>query len=897
MIQKELWYNLSVSEILKKFKTSQAGLSQKEAVGRLKKFGPNELPREKRLTWFKIFLSQFKSPLVYILLLAAVITLILQEFIDMAVIIAAVFINVIVGFFQEYKADQALWQLKKLTKIEAKVIRQGILHQIDSAEIAPGDIIIFEAGDKIPADGRLIEVNNLEIAEAALTGESVPSTKIDNVLKRGTALADRENMVYMGTTVERGKGRAVVTATGVQTEIGRIAVIVREIPEEKSPLQKKLKKLTARLTLILGVISAGIFTFGFLTGQPFFEMLITTVALAVAAIPQGLPASVSIILAIGMQKILKRKGLVRQMVAAETLGATTVICTDKTGTLTKGVMRVSQVLTGSRELLQGKHKVFTLPGRAEEIGHILALEISLLCNNSFIENPEDQLKDWIIRGDSTETALLLAAVQAGLNRSQLEKESPRLAEVPFDSEKKYMVTMNKLDSQHNILYLKGAPEVILEMSSAINVDGKESKLTPNKIKILKKTYEDLTRKGLRVLGVGYRKVKIQNSKALEELCCDFIFVGFIGLKDPLRKEAKETLRKIYQAGIRPVVVTGDHKLTARAIFEELGFPVKSDRIMEGVELDQLSDAELKQKITEIDVFARVEPKHKIRIVDAWQARGQVVAMTGDGVNDAPALKSADIGVALGSGTDVAKETADIVVTDDNLSTLVAAVEQGRIIFENIRKVTLYFLIDSFTEIILIGGSLLLGLPLPLLAAQILWVNLVEDSFPSIALAFEPGEREVMKDRPRKLTEPILDTEIKVLIFVIGIITDLFLFLLFIWLLGRDYSMEYIRTIIFITLGLDSLFYVFSCRSFRHTIFTRSIFTNKLLIAAVLTGMMFILIGVYMPIMRTVLRTVPLSFSDWLIPVGLSVLGVILIEITKEIFIIRGRRKKFSEAVY
>lgn len=892
MDKKILWYNIPVKLCFKLLKSRETGLNKREVNLRLKKFGYHKLPEERRLTWFEIFLAQFKNPLVYILVIAAAITLMLKEYIDLAVILVAVLINILIGFSQEYKADATLWQLKKLVQLKAKVIREGLEHEINIEELVPGDIIILEAGDQVPADARVIEAINLKVNEAALTGESVPSIKVAKTLEKGLSLADRENMVYMGTTVEQGRGRGLITATGLETQLGKITALVKETPREITPLQKKLAVFSKTLGLILILICLVIFIFGYFRGRSVFELFLTTVALAVAAIPEGLPASVAVVLAIGMRRILKKNGLVRRMVSAETLGATTVICTDKTGTLTEGKMRVSHIVTSGKEIAEDDHKVVELPGLVEEESHLLALEIGLLCNNAFIENPDEELEDWLIRGEAMEQALLLAAVQAGLDKRELEKKLPRTDEIPFDAEKKFMATLHRIDKNTNIAYIKGAPETVLEMSAFASTDGGKEKLDSQKKKILKLTNEKLTRKGLRVLAVGYRKQDIlkDGKKNLAELCQKITFVGFIALKDPLRREAKETLSLCYKAGLRPVLITGDHKFTAQAIFEELGFPVKEERILEGFDLDKISDEELQKKVKNIDVYARVEPKHKLRIIDAWQARGEVVAMTGDGVNDAPALKTADIGVALGSGTDVAKETSDLILMDDNLSTLVAAVEEGRIIFENTRKVILFLLIDSFTEIILIGGSLFLGLPLPLLAAQILWVNLVEDTLPDIALALEPGEKDVMKDLPRKLSEPILNFEMKTMIFIVGIIADTVLLFLFWWLLGKTSDLNYIRTIIFVAVGVNSLFYVFSCRSFRYTIFNKNPFSNKYLLGAVFIGFVLVLLGVYCPVFQIVLRTTPLASNDWILPIFLAFGQIILIEVIKKIFIVNQHKK-------
>jgi Ca2+-transporting ATPase len=869
----------STKQTEEKLRTNlKLGLSQKEAEKRKKQYGPNKLPEEKPLSWLYFLWSQFKSPLVYVLCMAAGISLILGEYIDFWIIIAAIAINVSIGFFQEYKASRTLQQLKKLVQLKAKVLRSGIEYEIDVEELVPGDIIFLEAGDKISCDARLFETINFSTTEASLTGESLPSTKSTQALDKDTPLADRENMIYMGTQVARGKAKAAVCATGENTELGRIALMVKETPEEDTTLQKKIAYLSKILGIFLAAVTIIIFIIGLLRGHSGFEMLLTSVALAVAAIPEGLPAAVAITLALAMQKILERKGLVKRLIAAETLGSTSIICTDKTGTLTKGEMAVSHIVTWEQKNQTAKN---------------LALKISLLNNDAVIENPEAELEEWKVLGSPTEKALLLAAAQAGFDKSELETQMPRIDEIPFSGERKYMATLHKQNAK-NVIYLKGAPEKIINKSSHFYNNGRIKKISQGKNKELESQLLELTNKGLRVLAVAYKDTQDNRLKA--EKLEGFTLVGFIALKDPLRKEARETIDLCQKAGIRIIIVTGDHKMTAKAIAQELGLDILERNILEGPDLDKMNDDELRQAITEIDIFARIEPKHKVRIVDAWQAQKEVTAMIGDGVNDAPALKSADIGVALGSGTDVTKETSEIIILDNNLATLVAAVEQGRVAFENIRKVTLYLLADAFSEVLLIGGALLLGFPLPILAAQILWVNIVEDGLPDIALAFEPGEKQVMEDKPRKIKEPIVNLEMKILIFAIGIIDDIILLGLYWWLLKQgELDLNHIRTIIFVALSIDSLLYVFACRSLRFSIFRKNPFSNRFLVIAVLIGAFFMVLGVYLPFLQKILQTVSLTPEQWILPIVLAVFELILIEIVKEIFIIK-RRHKLLKAV-
>ena len=878
------WHALEIRKILAYLKTADSGLSRAEAKRRLAKHGPNKLPEEKRLTRLKIFLDQFKSPLIYILLIAAAITLFLRDFIDMGVILATVFLNTVIGFFEENKAERAIERLKLVLEYKTKVLRDGREYKINAEELVSGDIILVEAGDKIMADARLIKTKNLQIDEAVLTGESMPSPKFAKILEMGAALADRENMVYMGTSVVRGRGAAVVVATGHKTELGEIAMALREIDKEKTPLQKQLMNLSKWLAVGFSLLCLVLFLIGVLQGRSFFEMFLVVVAVAVASVPEGLVISMTVVLAVGMQRILRKKALVRRLVAAETLGSVSIICSDKTGTLTLGKMLVDHIFT-EQEGEKTKMKV---------------LGIGLLCNNAVIENPDDELKDWIIFGDPTDQALLSAAVQAGLDKEDLERGMPRIDEIPFDEEKKYMATLHlneKIEKQRNgrTIYVKGAPEKIISMSSRLEINGQVEKFPPEKINKFKRKIDDLARKGLRLLAVAYKEAPGAESFSEQNLN-NLVLVGLIALKDPLRQEAKEAIKLCRQAGIRPVLVTGDHKLTAQAIAQEVGLSAEEKNILEGQELDKISDTEFHKILKNIDVYARVEPRHKLRIIDAWQKRGEVVAMTGDGVNDAPALKKADVGVALGSGTDVAKEVSDIVLLDNNFNAIVGAVEQGRSIFENLRKALVYFFSDGFCEVIIIGSGLLLGLPLPVLAAQILWVNLIEHSVPAMALAFEPEEKDLMLEKPRKKDGPILNLEMKVLIFLIGILTDLILFGLFYYLWKSTGDLAYARTMTFAGLAVDSLFYVWSCKSLRSSLWQKNPFKNKFFNLGIAFSWAMLLAALYIPFLQKILKITLLGWRDWVILLGLGFLNIILIEIVKYIFIVRDRKSVIKSVI-
>ena len=863
MAKEILWHNLSWREAVKKLKSdSEDGLGEKEIKAQREKFGRNLLPEEKPLPKLKIFLEQFKSPLIYILVIAGIVVLFFKEFTDAVVIFGAVFLNTFVGYFQENKAGQALRKLKNIVKIKAQVIREGNIKIIDSERLVPGDIFNLSPGDKVPADGRIIESYNLKINEMALTGEWLSAEKKSDVFPEKTPLADRDNMVYMGTVVENGKAKVVVVSTGLETEIGKVAQMVREAKEEKTPLQKKLARFSKIVGGVIIAICIVIFIEGVITGNTLLEMFEVAVAVAVAAIPEGLPVAMTVILALGMQRILKKKGLVRKLASAETLGSTSVIATDKTATLTEGKMKVTEVIAETKN------------------DRNLTLKIATLSNEAFIENPEEAMEKWIIQGRPTDKALLSAGIEAGINRKELEKRMLKIAEFPFSPVNKFLAKAFSLNKKEDILYVLGAPEKLLEMSKYFRKGRKEESLSSQKRNELKDTLEELTGKGLRVVAVAYKKIN-----NLKDLFDNLVFVGMIGLKDPIRKEVKKAIKICRQAGMRPIIVTGDHRLTAKSVAQELGFKVKKENIMEGKELDQLSDKEFEERVKDIQIYARVEPKHKMRIIQAWQEKGEVIAMTGDGINDAPALKKADIGIAIGSGTEVAKEVSDLVLLTDNFNIIVAAVEEGRSIIDNVRKVITYLLSDSFTETILIGVGLFFGC-LPITAVQILWVNLIEDGLPNIALAFEPKEKDLMKQKPQGHDIPLLNREMKVLIFVIGLITDFILLGLFFCLWKLDHDIAHIRTMVFACLSIDSIFYVFSCKSLRKNIWQINLFSNKFLVFAWLFSVTILMAAIYLPPFQILLKTVPLGLNDLLIVFGIGLTELMLIEATKYYFIVR-----------
>ncbi len=906
MEQKEIfWHALAIDEAGKELNVNLSeGLEETEVKERHRIFGFNAFPEEKPKSRLKIFLGQFKSPLIYTLVIAGGITLFLKDLTDSIILFAIVFLNVLIGFFQENKTSKILIELKKIIKEKARVIRDGNEKEINAIDLVPGDIFVLEAGDRVPADGRLIKAYSLKINESVLTGEWLAKETLIDKLSKDTPLADRNNMVYSGTIVEEGKGIAIATATASRTEIGKIAQLVKRTKEEKTPYQIKIIRFSRLIATIIFLVTTLIFISGIIAGKDFLEMFTVSVAMAVAAIPEGLPVAVTLVFTFGMREVLRRKGLVKNLLAAEILGSTSIICTDKTGTLTEAKMQVAGIFTGTKELLSDG-EVYTK--KVDQNGlesHITVLKIATLCSDAYIENPEDEIHRWIIRGRPIDKALLLAGTQAGLSKKELEKNYPCHDELLFDSSYKYSAGLHHLNDNEDVIYIIGAPEKILGMSRFIELDGKQEIFNDKKAAELTNKLESLTGKALRVIAIGYKKIKkttlrhqlklvrdgqsdiqqkeIKNhkQKIYEEHLTDLVFVGFIALKDPLRKDVKEAIRLCRKAGMRPIIVTGDHKLTAQAIARELDFPAEEKNIIEGIELEKLSDEEFGKRLNDISIYSRVEPKHKLKIIQAWQARGEVVAMTGDGINDAPALKKANIGVALGSGTEVAKEASDLVLLNDSFHTIITAVEEGRRIMDNVRKIITYLLTGGFTEITLIGLTVFFGLPLPVLPGQILWKNLIESTPPAMALAFEPKEKDVMARLPENPKWSLLNREMKNLIFIIGTITNLILFGIFLWLLDRGFPLEQIHSIIFVGLAIDSFFFIFSCRNLRKNIWQFNPFSNLYVTGAILIGFLGLFAALYVPVFQRLIKTVPLGIFEWLILLGFGMLNLILIELVK-----------------
>jgi len=873
------YYTLTSRQVLESLRVNQdEGLSLDEVRERRIKFGRNVLPKPRKLPRLVLFLRQFQSFLVYLILLAAVISIFLRRYTDAVFILIVVVINGIVAFYQEEKASNTLEHLREIVKVKTIVLREGKKIQIDEEELVPGDIIFLKAGDKIPADGRIIESRNFQTDESILTGEWLPSEKADMALKKDTSLADRVNMVYMGTIVRAGTAKVVVTATGSLTEIGKISTLVRSIEEKRTPLENKISyfsKVYGLFALIL------FFSFLFIGGLEHFyftDLFITGIALAVSAIPEGLLPACTIILVLGARRILRRKGLIRNLSATEVLGSTNIILTDKTGTLTEGKMRVAHVITGEE----------ILDSRGNDLkGVSLALKISALANEAFIENLDEATEKWRIRGRPTDKALLLASIEGGIDVRRLKSGMKKVDELLFSSERKYLASLYKSGPDY-FLYLSGAPEKILSLSKYWEKEGKKYDLEAKKIYLIKNKIDQLAKEGFRIVGVGYKNIKgdLEETKiSIENLSRDIIFVGLIVLKDHLRQEAKQSIETCRSMGIRPVIVTGDHLLTAQAVAKELGFKVGKSNVIEGKELDNLPEDELKKRIPNVSIYARVEPRHKLRLVKAFQEVGNVVAMTGDGVNDAPALRQADIGIALGSGTDVAKESSDLILLDNNFSTIIRAIEEGRTIFDNIRKVTIYLTADDFSEMIFISLSIFLRLPLALLPAQILLINLIEDALPSIALTMEKEEEEITRETPRKKEEPLINKKIKNWMIRTAVITGSLGFIPFFFYWHFTANIVRARTILLGITVFESLLFVFSCRSLRHSIWRRDIFSNHYLDGGVLFGILLFLLVIYVPFFREIFKVSFLVPVDWII---------ILLTNLAEIYLVSREKKKIFQ---
>ncbi len=892
------WHTIPLAEAFQRLQSDALhGLTQAEATRRLAQFGPNTLASAKQRSTWATFLAQFQSLIVVLLVAATIIAFALGEPFEAFTILVVIILNAGIGFFTEWKADQALAALQKQAVRVAHVIRDGAVREIPAANLVPGDLIVLAAGARVPADGRIVECVRLQIEEAALTGESLAVSKSSELLRDvDAALGDRVNVAYLGTTITDGRGRLLVTATGAQSEMGKIGVLIDEAISRATPLEQKLTQLGRLLVLIVSGLCAIIVVAGWLRGVAgFWHMLEIGLSLAIAAVPEGLPAVTTMTLALGMQRMARMRALVRRLPAVETLGSVTVICTDKTGTLTKNEMTVCVYaldhrrveVTGAGYEPTGSFQVGdkTLDPLSDD--HLrLALRVGMLCNDAKADRTDGH--DSVL-GDPTEAALIVAAEKAGLRHSALVVDFPRLSEVPFDSLSKRMITVHGTPQGGRIAFLKGSPGTMIAASHS-QIRGTEvTSFTPDDRRHWEETNQELAGAALRVLGLAYRELPDGYNEG--DLDRDLIFVGLVGMSDPLRDEAKVAIATCREAGIRTVMITGDQQSTAAEIARQLGigldFEGKPLRTVHGRELAGLDAAGWQRIVSDAAVFARVSPEHKLQIVEALQKQGHIVAMTGDGVNDAPALKMADIGIAMGiKGTEIAKENADMVITDDNFASIVGAVEQGRIIYGNILRFLHYLLSCNLSEILTVFLALMIGWPLPLVALQILWLNLITDIFPAFALALEPSSPYVMKRQPRDPQEPLLTRRFIGLIVWQGILlatTTLLAFAIGMhWHGAEGEGLRRATTMAFMTLALTQVFHAFNARSQKRSAFTSQLFTNGWLWAATATCLVLQAMAVYVPLLQRVLRTVQPSVSEWTVIAGCSLLPVVVVELVKVI---------------
>lgn len=873
-----MWHSSSVEEIAKNLKTNiNIGLTDDEAQKRFERYGPNNLKEKKKESIFVKFIKQFNDFMIITLIIAAIISAVVSklngeaDYIDSIIIVAIVIFNAIMGLVQEQKAEKSLEALKKMTAPNAKVRRDGRVQEIDATLVVPGDIVILEAGNYVPADCRLINSYNLKIEESALTGETIPSLKDSSkILKENTAMADLCNMVFATTIVVNGHGEAIVVETGMNTRVGKIAGMIIEDESPETPIQKKLAEVGKILAIACIIICVLIFVIGIFKKIPIIEMFMTSVGLAVAAIPEGLPAIVTIMLSIGVTKMAKKNSIIRKLPAVETLGSSSVICSDKTGTLTQNKMTVTEI-----------RNCF---GRANSNERKFILELGTMCTDTTEERINGKLG---FVGEATEVAISNAAMEEGVSKSFLYDEMKRINDIPFDSKRKMMTTIHKYGNGYRII-TKGAPDVLLKRCSNCYSGGQIVPIFSKKDDINEQNNQ-MAEKALRVIAVAYKDVeKLPEMQDVEK---DLIFCGLIGMIDPPREGVKEAVRTCRRAGIKTVMITGDHLQTAKAIAKELGILKRGDLAIDGETLERMSQHELEQNIMDYSVFARVSPEHKVRIVKAFQSTGAVVAMTGDGVNDAPALKNADIGIAMGKGgTDVAKNAADMILLDDNFVTIVEAVKQGRNIYDNIKKAIHFLISTNIGEIVTIFFGLVLGIKSPLLAIQLLWINLVTDSLPAIALGLEKEEENIMSRLPRNPKKNLFADGLWWKIIIEGAMLGMFTLLAF-SIGNRLYSVEVGRTMAFLTLGILELVHSFNIKS-EESIFKIGVLENKYLVGALVLGVILQVIVVVVSPLAQVFSLVPLTGIQWLYTILIAVAPIPIVEIQKAV-----NGYKFGRVVY
>jgi Ca2+-transporting ATPase len=916
------WHAREPAEALEQFSTQRdKGLSQEEAHRRLEVYGPNQLTEAPPTTFWQMLIAQFNNFVVILLIIAAVISALLGEYIEASAILAIVVLNTVLGVLQERRAEQALAALRQLASPEAQVIRGGSRRMVPAREVVPGDLVVLEAGNYVPADVRLLEAINLRIEEAALTGESVPVQKdAEARLETDIPLGDRKNTAFMGTMLNYGRGRGVVVATGMHTQIGMIAEMLQSVQQEATPLQRRLDQLGKTLGWAALSVCALVFVVGWLRGFDPLDMFLIAVSLAIAAVPEGLPAVVTISLALGMREMIKRHALIRRLSSVETLGSATTICSDKTGTLTQNEMTVTRVwvdgelfsVTGSGYAPVGEyHKEGHPISTADYPALLTALWVAALNNDAELEisGVSDMRQTYRMVGDPTEGSLIVAAAKAGARAPDLYRAYPRVQEIPFDSARKRMVTMHALKEPRPedispfydettrdsyVVTLKGAPDLVLDLCTRYQrMDDVSLPLDEQQKARILAAHDVMTQGALRVLGVAYRVLpEMPSEMAADKLEQDLIFVGLIGMIDPPRPEVPAALEKARQAGVRTVMITGDYPKTARAIAESIGLLRSGHQVLNGNDLNAMDDRDLKREVLRTDVFARVSPEHKLRIVEALRANDQVVAMTGDGVNDAPSIKRADIGVAMGiTGTDVAKESADMVLTDDNYASIVDAVEQGRVIYSNIRKFVYYLLSCNLAEIAIIFLGILFTQGSPLTVIQLLWLNLITDGAPALALGTEKGDPDIMSQPPRPATEPIINRFMQVGIAVQTVaITAVTLTAYLVGLRVHPETPEFAETMAFLTLSLSELLRAYTARSERYPLLKIGVFSNRNMNLAFLSSLILLLLVAYVPFLQPIFNTTSLGLQQWELILPLLIVPSIAAEVTKFILSSRGDKR-------
>jgi calcium-translocating P-type ATPase len=883
------WYQLTVTEVKKILETDSAkGLDQKQILKRQARYGKNTFESGIKTTLLDRILKQFKSPLVFILLLATIATFFLKEFVDMWVIIAALGINLVIGVIQEKRADDAFEQLTASQEKFATVIRDGQKMEVHAEDLVPGDIVLLETGSRVPADLRIVNAHGLMVNESPLTGEWEDVTKKEGTLKKEARITEQTNMLWMGTLVTKGTAKAIVISIGLKTQIGFIADELAKTQDELIPLQKNIQKLSNFLSMVILVAIVLILIAGLVHGNDPVEMVILALAVAVAAMPEGLPAAVTVVLALGMENILKRGGLVRHILAAETLGNTTVILTDKTGTITQAKMRIADIKT-ERSIYHKEGKT-PLKDTLGEHDKKDVLSMILLTSEGYVEGEQNALGEWVVHGGPIERAVIYAGLESGLRQQDLLEQTPRLDFLPFSSERRFVASLHRHGTENSNkrrVYIAGAPEYLLEKAQFIYSEGAKKKMSATTRDMISNQQLEESKTGMRIVGVGYAELSEVNKldesdpSFIDTLMDKCVFAGLVVLHDPVREDVKDSILTAHKAGATVIMMTGDNPVTALKIAEEVGIVQEGAQALTGDDVEKLDDDELTIALHRRRVFARVLPQQKLRIARLLKSHGEVIAMTGDGINDAPALRNADIGIALGSGTDVAKESSDLILLNDSFSIIVAAIEEGRRIRDNLKKIIAYLLSTSFSEILLIGAALITGSPIPLLARQILWINILQEGFMNFAFAFEPKEPDVMLRDPRDPgMKEILTKELKKLIALIAIITGSLLVVLYFVMLHLEFDIQRIQTIMFISLSVSSIFYTMSIKNLHAPVWKINPFSNKYLLVAFLASFGGLIFALEFAPLRDILSLQEVTSTEYGFLLGVGVFNLIAIEAAK-----------------